>query len=124
MKVDFTRSNERIKAFKEYKYQLHCNTLNYKYSDNESLAFAEINGQKVGFALINDSWRCSAGLVQEHHYIGYNQLLNAKRHFTAIPTSLNIAVLHHPLDAINQTEREKEVHAGYFKNSLAKRRIC
>ncbi|MCF2445766.1 metallophosphoesterase [Dyadobacter sp. CY345] len=107
MRNEFTRSNERIKKFKDFESNFHSNTIDYVYSNNESLAVITIGEKKIGLALLNDSWRCSSDLKTEQHFIGYNQLFNAKRHFSAAGTFINIAIFHHPLDAINQSEREE-----------------
>lgn len=107
MKVQFTRANNRIKKFKEFEKNFHDNTPHYQYSNNESLVIVNSDGSEIGLALINDSWRCSSILKPEEHFIGYNQLFNAKRFFLANNTSVNIAVFHHPLNAINQTEKDE-----------------
>ncbi len=105
-KSKLTSNNKRIKIFKSFEQKFHEKTENYEFSYNESLALLDQSNSKIGFALINDSWRCSTSLTQEQHFIGTDQLLNAKSYFESHKTLINIAVFHHPLDAINPLEKE------------------
>ncbi|MBB1643881.1 metallophosphoesterase [Sphingobacterium sp. UME9] len=105
---DFKNDNLRIKRFKEFEKEFHSNNIpNYIYSNNESLFIFEKDGIKIGFALINDSWRCSADLTKEQHFIGYAQLLRANNKFKEHNSAMNIAVFHHPLNAINDNEKDE-----------------
>lgn len=104
---NFNNDNKRISRFKEFEKNFHKYNTKYLYSNNESLLTYEKNGLKVGIALINDSWRCSASLKKDKHFIGYRQLFRARNYFNKKETSLNIAVFHHPLNAINDNEREE-----------------
>lgn len=104
---EFNNDNKRIKRFKDFEKLFHEKTPGYTYSNNESLAIVETDGQKIGFALVNDSWRCSSELRKEQHFIGYKQLLRARNLFNENKTDLNIAVFHHPLNAINDNERDE-----------------
>ncbi|MGB3778398.1 MAG: metallophosphoesterase, partial [Tunicatimonas sp.] len=105
--TEFTDVNRRIEKFKSFESEFHENNSNYVYSNNESTSVLEENGNKVGFALINDSWRCSASLTQEQHFIGYNQLFKTEQLFSKEGAVLNIAAFHHPLNAINQDESDE-----------------
>lgn len=105
--LDFIAANKRIERFKSYEKQFKKDNTNYSYSNNASSAIVNDNGKKIGFALINDSWRCSALLKKEQHFVGYNQLLKTEKYFVEQETILNIAVFHHPLDAINQNESDE-----------------
>jgi predicted MPP superfamily phosphohydrolase len=100
-------TNERIRHFKDFERKFHANTRGYQYSNNESLFAACKRNEKIGFALINDSWRCSSSLQKEQHFIGANQLFNAKQYFQQEATNFNIAVFHHPLEVINADEAEE-----------------
>ncbi|MGE4512548.1 MAG: metallophosphoesterase [Chryseobacterium sp.] len=104
---EFNEDNERIRRFKEFEKEFHKNTIDYEYSNNESLCIYEKDGVKLGIALINDSWRCSASLKKEQHFIGYRQLFRAQNKFKTYPTNMNIAVFHHPLNAINENEKDE-----------------
>lgn len=106
-KASFRNINERIKNFKEFEHKFHNGSTNYTYSNNESTSIFSEKDQKIGIALINDSWRCSSDLKTDHHFIGYNQLWNANKTFKDVKTSFNIAVFHHPLPALNDSEREE-----------------
>lgn len=99
--------NKRIKKFKDFERKFHQNTIGYNFSYNESSIIIEQDSVKVGFALINDSWRCSSDLKKENHFIGTSQIFNAKNYFTTNKTSINIAVFHHPLELINSAEAEE-----------------
>jgi hypothetical protein len=87
-KAEFIPANKRMERFKNFQKEFHKNNSNYTFSFNESETIFEKNGNKIGFALINDSWRCSASLTREQHFIGYNQLLkyraavNQERHYS------------------------------------------
>lgn len=101
----FNKDNKRIQKFKEFEKIFHSQTENYNYSNNESVVIVEAGEHKIGFALINDSWRCSSQLKKEQHFIGYKQLFRARNTFNEKGSDLNIAVFHHPLNAINDEER-------------------
>jgi predicted phosphodiesterase len=106
-KDHFTLVNKRIEQFKKFEHKFHEKTPSYFYSNNESATIIGKDGEKVGFVLVNDSWRCSSTIKKEQHYIGYNQLFNAKQFFSKNKTVLNIAVFHHPLNSINQGESDE-----------------
>ena len=103
----FTSTNRRIEKFKSFEKEFHKNTDKYSYSSNESLSIESSQEGVIGFALMNDSWRCSPSLKQEQHYIGFNQLFNANKYFEENNTEINIAVFHHPIEMLNQIEGEE-----------------
>jgi DNA repair exonuclease SbcCD nuclease subunit len=107
MKDKFIDENQRMKPFKDFEKKYHANTPQYEFSNNESLFVVDSPEGRVGIALINDSWRCSAELKPENHFIGFNQLFNAKRYFEQAKTTVNIALFHHPLESLNQLERDE-----------------
>lgn len=104
---EFIAVNKRMEKFKSFESEFQKNNSNYIYSNNESTNIFEENGNKVGFVLVNDSWRCSANLMPDQHFIGYNQLLKTENLFSKNGTILNIAAFHHPLNAINQNESDE-----------------
>ena len=104
---EFNDDNERIQRFKEFEKEFHNSTPNYDYSNNESVYIYEKDGLKLGIALINDSWRCSSALKKEQHFIGHRQLFRAQNKFKEYVTNMNIAVFHHPLNAINTDEKDE-----------------
>jgi len=125
MRDAFCAYNERIRPFKTFEKNFHATTPDYLYSNNESAAILTEEGKKIGLAMINDSWRCSGDLKKEQHFIGSNQLFNAKKHFTTQHTTLNIALFHHPLEALNDSEAEEleailkahDFHIAFFGHS-------
>jgi len=100
---EFRGVNQRIQNFKSFEQKFHESSANYNYSNNESTTVVS----NIGFALLNDSWRCSSDLKSENHFMGYNQLWNANKSFKSADTEFNIAVFHHPLAAFNDNEREE-----------------
>ena len=99
---------ERLGAFLDFEERYHRNNsyLKYKFSQLESQAIYESNSFKIGIALINDSWRCGKGNV-ENHFVGINQFHRCLNFFEEHDTELNIAVMHHPLDCYNSQERDE-----------------
>lgn len=111
---EFNEDNKRIQRFKEFEKEFHADTINninlnikYNYSNNESVVIYDKDGKKFGVVLINDSWRCSSTLKKEEHFIGFRQLLRAQNKFKDNATNMNIAVFHHPLNAINDDEKDE-----------------
>lgn len=113
-KENFNSSNKRIQKFKEFENNYHKKTKNYTYTNNESIYIHNHNDYKIGFLLVNDSWRCSESLKVENHYVGVEQLFNAKTIFEDKNTDINIVLFHHPLDFFNEEERRE------IKNILQK----
>ncbi|AKQ46595.1 hypothetical protein TH63_14700 [Rufibacter radiotolerans] len=113
---NFSPVNKRMERFKNFEKEFHKNNQNYSYSHYESTTDFINEGKKVGFALINDSWRCSAALVREQHFIGHNQLLKTEQLLNNNGSILNIAVFHHPLTAINQNESDEVENILKSKN--------
>lgn len=103
----FVAANKRIQKFKEFERQFHENNTTYAYSNNESFAIEYDKDKPVGFALINDSWRCSPTLTKEQHFIGVNQLFNVEKNLEEHQTVLNIAVFHHPYELLNSNESDE-----------------
>lgn len=106
---DLTGLNfERLRAFLEFEENYHYDNkyLQYKFSEFESQVIYEYSSKKVGIALINDSWRCGKGKV-ENHFAGINQFHRCLNFFEENKTELNIAVMHHPLDCYNDLEKDE-----------------
>jgi predicted phosphodiesterase len=103
----FTEDNRRQEQFKEFEKEFHKNNDSYIFSNNESLTIIDSENFKTGFALINDSWRCSSELKKEQHFIGYSQLFIARNYFKEQKTNINVAVFHHPLELLNSSEKEE-----------------
>ncbi len=103
----FTLINNRIQRFKEFEKSFHASTPNYFYSNNQSYFIYKEQEIKIGFLLVNDSWRCSNGLKTDQHFIGTNQLLEAKTFFESENTNFNIVLFHHPLELLNDDEQQE-----------------
>lgn len=109
-KSKFTEFNKRIELFKNFEFRFHKNTPNYKFSNNESTFIYETpTGDKVGFALINDSWRCSTCELKKYSskklYFGEQQLYEALQTISENETVMNIILTHHPVESYAE-ERE------------------
>jgi len=113
-KETFSVSNKRIQKFKDFEREYHKDTDNYFYTNNESIFIQQFGSNKIGFLLINDSWRCSNNLKTENHFVGINQLFNAKHIFEKNETDINVVLFHHPLEFFNENERTE------IKNILQK----
>lgn len=105
LQTKFTDENKRVQKFKEFELELHGSSSEYHFSNMQSFLIIEKSGCKIGIALINDSWRCSTELKMEQHFVGYTQLFKARNYFLDNKTDLNIAVFHHPLQALNGEEQ-------------------
>lgn len=99
---------DRMQDYLDFEEQYHKNNslLTYEFSTFESKVLYERAEQSIGIALINDSWRCGKGKV-ENHFMDANQLYRCLCFFEKSKTIFNIAVIHHPLDCFNKDEKEK-----------------
>ena len=109
----FKHSN-RIRKFKEFEQQYHLENSSYIYSPNHSTYIYENkNGCRVGFILVNDSWRCkSIKLAIENdnkHYLGVSQLYESLDYLNQNKTQLNICLLHHNLHDYKEEEEVKGI---------------
>lgn len=101
-KTEFNNTNKRIELFKKFEERFHKDTDNYRYSNNESTYIFKFSEEiNVGFALINDSWRCSTCEWHKYEnkklYFGEQQLYQALQVLDASNTIFNIILTHHPL---------------------------
>lgn len=112
----FNKTNKRIELFKKFEYRFHNSiTDNYQCSNNESTFILKYSEEiNVGFALINDSWRCSTCHLHKYKdkklYFGEQQLYDALNVLEASNTTCNIILTHHPLST-------------YAEESLVKRAL-
>lgn len=98
---------ERIEKFHEFEKNYHSNKyFTYNFSEFESKVIYNYNDQKIGIALINDSWRCSDGEIKDH-FVGTNQFHKSLNFFKDNDTCFNIAVMHHPLECFNAHEKDE-----------------
>lgn len=108
-KNSFNYGNKRIEWFKNFEERFHEKTKNYYYSNNESVFIYENSkGFKIGFALINDSWRCSTCHLSDRGnkklYFGEQQLHHSIQTISKFGTSCNVILTHHPLDSYEERE--------------------
>lgn len=70
METNFIPANKRIEQYKIFEKQYHQNNYCYIFSNVASYTIIELENKKIGFSLINDSWRCSGSLSRDQHYVG------------------------------------------------------
>lgn len=107
---DADRYRARIQKFKDFERRFHENTRNYTFSVNQSTYIYTYNDSiKVGFALINDSWRCStcklATYKDKKLFFGYDQIYNALDNLA--DATMNVILTHHPIDSYDELEEVK-----------------
>lgn len=100
--INFERLENYLSFEKRYFENIKLPYFEYKYSDFE----IKIVYNKVGIALINDSWRCGKGKV-ENHFLGTNQLHRSLQYFCEHNTECNIVVMHHPIDCFSIDEKKE-----------------
>lgn len=110
--INFERLENYLSFEKRYFENIKLPYFEYEYSDFE----IKIVYNKVGIALINDSWRCGKGKV-ENHFLGTNQLHRSIKYFDENNTECNIVVMHHPIDCFSIDEKKE------IENILHNRRI-
>lgn len=101
--------NKRIRQFKEFEKKFHSDNLLYEFSNYNSTYIHQYNKNfKVGFILINDSWRCKSKKIvgeDEKLYFGYHQLDYSLDFLKSHNTDINICLFHHSLeDYIEKSE--------------------
>lgn len=112
--VSHDKYSHRIKRFKDFEERFHKNEIGstYQYSRNQSTFIYELNKKiRVGFAMINDSWRCSTCELHAYHgkglYFGFKQLNDALNHLSN--TTMNVVLTHHPIDSFAEQEDIKDI---------------
>jgi 3',5'-cyclic AMP phosphodiesterase CpdA len=109
-KFDFV-DNKRIKQFKEFEKKFHINNLSYESTNNNSTFTHHYNKDfKVGFILINDSWRCKSKKIvgeKDELFFGYQQLDYSLNDLKNQNTDINICLFHHSLNDFSE-KREIE----------------
>ena len=115
--IDFKHS-ERIRKFKEFEQKYHTGNPNYIYSSNESTyIFQDKQGIKVGFILVNDSWRCKSIKLhgeEDTFYFGLQQLHDGVKILDTAQTKLNVCLFHHSVS--NYKEKTEVERALSNKN--------
>ena len=124
-KSEFSEFNKRIELFKNFEFRFHEKTSQYNFSNNESTFIYETSaGVKVGFALINDSWRCSTCALQKYQdkklYFGEQQLYQALQTISEHKTIMNVILTHHPIGSYAEEQdvfralAQKDYHLHLF----------
>lgn len=113
-KEEITSNNLRIKKFKNFEEEFHKDSANYIFSNNESTYIYETDENiKIGFALINDCWRCSTCKLHDDGdnllYFGSKQLQNSLKIFKIENTTMNVVLTHHPLKMYAEQEEVKRI---------------
>lgn len=121
IRFDFTDANKRIKAFKEFENKFHEDTqkMGYHFSNNESTyIFESRGGEKVGFLLVNDSWRCSTCKIEDEknegfndHLFGTNQLIQGYNRIKG-KANLNIGLFHHDISDLKESKEILSIANG------------
>ena len=106
-KDNFHDGIKRIKAFTEFEKGFYSGFTNSYLTNFESCFCFEINGEKVGVAAFNSAWRASSKLNSDKLFFGTKQVLDAKDFFEKNETTLNIALIHHPLEHISEIDRHE-----------------
>jgi predicted MPP superfamily phosphohydrolase len=110
----FTYSH-RIRKFKEFEEKYHQDTDSYIFTNNQSTyIYKGKEDVKVGFLLVNDSWRCKSAKINKEdgtHYFGIQQLHDGLEILEKEGTELNICLLHHYVDNFKEAAEVK----GFFE---------
>jgi Icc-related predicted phosphoesterase len=108
--------NERIKGFKDFESEFHGGNPNYIPTPNQSTyIYTTSEGFKVGFILLNDSWRCKSVQLKldeeedKKHYVGTSQLFESLRHLKSINTNVNICLMHHDFNDFKDGDELKRI---------------
>lgn len=122
-------NNLRIKNFKDFEKEYYYGNDDYKFGVNQSTFFFEKSGFKIGFILINDSWRCKSIKLKndpEKLYFGVRQLDEGLQVLEGKGTDLNICLFHHAVDdyaeaaAVKGILQRKKIELflyGHFHNA-------
>jgi len=108
--VNFEYS-KRIECFKRYEEEYHSTNDYYDYTNNQSTyVHLSEEGEKYGFLLLNDSWRCkSVKLLIEHQKpfkldLGSKQIYDGIKSLKKQGANVIVCVMHHPLDKFNDQD--------------------
>ncbi len=106
-KENFHDGIKRIKTFTEFEKGFYSGIPNSYLTNFESCFCLEIKGERVGIAAFNSAWRSSPNLGYDKLLFGTKQVLDAKDFFEENSTTLNIALIHHPLEHISEIDRHE-----------------
>lgn len=98
---------ERIKTFTEFENKFYSANEDCYLTNFESCFVVDIDGEKVGIGAFNSAWRCSSKLPLDKLLFGTKQILNANDYFNSKGTTLNIALIHHPIEHISEVDKNE-----------------
>lgn len=100
--------SKRLKNFKEFEKKFHEGNNEYIFgNNNSSYVYNYKENQKIGFLLINDSWRCKTQKLKidkERHLFGSKQITDSLMNLKEDNTILNICLFHHSLNCFEEKE--------------------
>lgn len=97
---------ERIADYKKFEENYYNNFLEYKSNDFGYSMILSIDGKKLGVASINNSWRCYDNDDKGHLIVGKTQLDDIDGHLNSENLDLKIALMHHPLEYLIESEHD------------------
>lgn len=106
----------RMAEFHTFKRKYYSESENNSLSCFASAFIREKSGKKIGFAAINSAWRCSPDLPKEKLMIGTSQIFYLDKLLKERICDFNIAVIHHPIELINEIERHEIKNALHEKD--------
>ncbi|MBK9353796.1 MAG: metallophosphoesterase [Bacteroidetes bacterium] len=98
---------ERISAFSEFEKKFYAGNSDCYLTNFESCFVVGIDGERVGIGAFNSAWRCSSKLPSDKLLFGTKQVLNANDYFKSKGTTLNIALIHHPIEHISEVDKNE-----------------
>ncbi|MBN1971551.1 MAG: metallophosphoesterase [Candidatus Delongbacteria bacterium] len=106
----------RMKEFHTFKRKYYSDSENNSLSCFSAAFIREKSGKKIGFAAINSAWRCSPSLPKDKLMVGTSQIFNLDKLLKEKQCDFNIAIMHHPIDLINEIERHEIKNALHEKD--------
>lgn len=100
-------SLERIEDYKTFENYYYNNIQEYKPNDFGYSMILEIKNKKIGFACINNSWRCFDDKDKGNLIVGKTQLDAIDEHLYSEKLDLKIALMHHPLEYLIESEHDQ-----------------
>ncbi|MCF6177330.1 MAG: metallophosphoesterase [Victivallaceae bacterium] len=110
--VAFKKQNK----FKEFEKKLQFDCIDKYHSNFESAYIMSIDGQKIGIASLNSSWRCTPHLPEKSMSFGSRQILEVSDFFNKHNTALNIGLMHHPPHLFEDAEKREIINFLELKN--------
>lgn len=98
---------ERISAYSEFEKKFYGGNTDCYLSNFESCFIVDIDGEKIGIGAFNSAWRCSSKLPSDKLLFGTKQVLNANDYFDSKGTTMNIALIHHPIEHISEVDKNE-----------------